>query len=108
MGSRLTRANGDRWSSQVVVTGLTASLKVTRSVWFPASMKVLPVLQSTPMEGSPAPCVLAVVDTGVAGMQAGGGFGGVESSRAGYLVKVSDPGGGGGGGGVAWPGSLGL
>jgi hypothetical protein len=62
MGSRLTRANGERLSSQIAVAGFTASLKVTRSVWFPASMNALPEIQSTPMDGSPAPCPPAVVD----------------------------------------------
>src|SRR6266481_1336282 len=83
MGSKLTRAKSDRWSSQNAVAGVTESLKVTRSVWFPASMKVLPVLQSTPIDGSPAACSAAVVDPNEGWMQPGGVLGAVQSSGAG-------------------------
>src|SRR2546422_79519 len=82
MGSRLNRAKGERWSSQVAVTGLTVSLKVTLSVWLPAWTKALPVFQLTPMEGSPAPCVLAVVDASAGWMHPGGGLGAVQSALA--------------------------
>jgi hypothetical protein len=77
------REKGERLSSQLAVAGFAASLKVTRRVWFPASMKALPVFQFTPMEGSPAPCVLAVEDPVAGWMQPGGVLGGVQSSGAG-------------------------
>src|SRR5262249_58851960 len=64
IGSRLTRANGDRLSSQIAVAGVVASLNVTRSVWLPASMNALPVFQFTPMDGSPASCCPDVVEPG--------------------------------------------
>src|SRR5260370_42103266 len=72
MGSRLARAKGERLSSQNGVAGFTESLKVTRSVWFPASMNALPVLQSTPVEGSPAPCSPAGVEPSDGWIQLGG------------------------------------
>src|SRR2546429_867939 len=69
MGSRLTRAKGERLSSQNAVAGLTESSRVTRSVWFPACIKALRVAQSTPMDGSPAPCSPAVVEPSDGWMQ---------------------------------------
>jgi len=51
------------------VAGLNESLKVTRRVWFPASIKASPVAQSTPMEGSPALWALEVVDPTAGVMQ---------------------------------------
>src|SRR5260370_35544589 len=72
MGSKLTRAKGERLSSQNAVAGFTESLKVTRSVWFPASMNALPVLQSTPLAVSPAPCSTAVVEPSDGWLQLGG------------------------------------
>ena len=72
MGSRLTRAKGERLSSQNAVAGLTESSRVTRSVWFPACIKALRVAQSTPMDGSPAPCSPAVVEPSDGWMQLGG------------------------------------
>jgi len=54
IGSRLHARKGDRLSSQNAVAGLTLSLKVTRNVWFPASMNALPVFQSIPTDGSAA------------------------------------------------------
>jgi hypothetical protein len=65
------------------VAGFAASLNVTRNVWFPASKKTLPVFQFTPMEGSPALCVLAVEDPAAGWMQPGGVLGVVQSSGAG-------------------------
>src|SRR5260370_39586144 len=55
IGARLLREKGERLSSQNAVAGVTESLKVTRKVWFPASMNTFPVFQSTPIDGSPAP-----------------------------------------------------
>src|SRR3954465_10801681 len=76
MGSRETRAKGDRLSAQVA---LPASSNRTRSVWLPAWMKVAPVFQFTPMDGSPAPCWPALVEPSAGAM----------SSGAGYMVKVA-------------------
>ena len=76
MGSRLTRANGERLSAQAAVAGATLSSKVTRRVWFPASMNTLPVVQLTPIDGSPASCSPAVVDPAAGVMQFDGGVGG--------------------------------
>ena len=95
MGSRLSRAKGERTSSQVAVAGFTESSKVTRRVWFPASMNALPVAQSTPIDGSPAPCWLALVDP----------VAGVMFSGAGWFTNAGAPGRGGGGGGVVGRGA---
>ena len=62
MGSSETRANGDRLSAQVALAGETLSSKIARSVWLPAWMKVAPVFQLTPMDGSPAPWAPLLVE----------------------------------------------
>src|ERR671931_2812537 len=73
IGSRLTRANGERLSSHAAVAGFTASLNVTRSVWLPAPMNTLPVRQFTPIDGSPASCPPALVEPIAGTMQFDGG-----------------------------------
>src|SRR2546426_6784166 len=106
IGSKVTRAKRERWSSQNAVAGLTLSSKVTRRVWFPASMNALPVFQSTPMDGSPAPCSPAVVEPVDGCMQLGGCCVPVQSSGAGYLMKVGAPGAAGGGIGAVGLGAI--